>query len=106
MTISETIGKYNVSGSGDGRLEITHRPSGQAVTINQGEVVAGSVNLSGSIAIGEVLTMAAEDLTQVAGKEGEFRVHDGTDGANANAEGLARHDGADWISQVNGGVIA
>lgn len=100
MTVQQRIGAYQIDGNQDGVLHIEHVPTGSTVTINDGDIEAGAATLS------QALFMSAEDLTGVAGEQGEFRVHDGTDGTNANAAGLARHNGTDWISQVDGGTIA
>jgi len=74
-----------------------HIPTKNTVTINDGDIEADAATFA------QAFFMIAEDLPSVAGEQGEFRGHDGTDGANVNAAGLARYNGADWISQVDYG---
>lgn len=62
----------------------------------------------GRFQAGETPGFVPEDLTARGGDvTGEIAYHNGTDGANVNAEGPATYtSGASWVSLVDGGTIA
>lgn len=70
--------------------------------------VAVRIAGDGRFQAGECPGFVPEDLTARGGDvTGEVAYHDGTDGANVNAEGPATFtSGGSWVSLVDGGTIA